>query len=377
MRNIVSLTNKDNGRLILRTIDDFPIGICVTDHTGKFIMFNKPYLDLYGYKQEDLLGKNFTVVVPEPHKEKLQKLHDAFIEQAFELLDVWEVQRADGQKIHVMANASLITVADKPNKVTFVVNVSDLKQVEEQLQNIISSLQSDIQQQEKSLHMAFHEMRQPAGNIISISDYLISHRDMPEEEQLEWLKMIKTSGYKTLQFIDLMVGLNHLENQRNILKLENIKSLSFFNSLLKPFKLLADKTNLKLEFNIDGEPAKSNRRDVNLYGDPLYLEHMLTNVLKNAMEAAPSGSTVTVDVDSKNPCRISIHNQGEVPKEVKDRFFDKYATHGKKQGSGLGTHIAKLITEAHGGSINFNSTKENGTTIYIELPQNGEVEEAV
>ena len=121
MRSIVSLTNKDNGQLILRTIDDFPIGICVTDHTGKFIMSNKAYLKLNGYKQEDLLGKNFTVVVPEPYKEKLQKLHDDFIENEFELLDIWDVQKADGTPIHVLANASRVEIADQPTKVTFVV----------------------------------------------------------------------------------------------------------------------------------------------------------------------------------------------------------------------------------------------------------------
>jgi nitrogen-specific signal transduction histidine kinase len=56
-----------------------------------------------------------------------------------------------------------------------------------------------------------------------------------------------------------------------------------------------------------------------------------------------------------------------VPEIMRGRFFEKYATSGKENGSGLGTYSARLITEAHGGSIAM-TTSEVTDTLTIVLP---------
>jgi signal transduction histidine kinase len=53
---------------------------------------------------------------------------------------------------------------------------------------------------------------------------------------------------------------------------------------------------------------------------------------------------------------------------VRARFFDKCATHGKENGSGLGTYSARLIAQAHGGSIAMPTSEQDGTTLTIQLP---------
>ena len=54
----------------------------------------------------------------------------------------------------------------------------------------------------------------------------------------------------------------------------------------------------------------------------------------------------SLDLDSLDNNRIRIHNRGEVPVEIRDRFFDKFVTSGKRKGSGLGTYTARLMAEA-------------------------------
>jgi signal transduction histidine kinase len=53
---------------------------------------------------------------------------------------------------------------------------------------------------------------------------------------------------------------------------------------------------------------------------------------------------------------------------IRDRFFDKYATHGKLQGTGLGTYSSKLVAAAHGGDITMTSSEKEGTTVVVTLP---------
>jgi CheY-like chemotaxis protein len=79
---------------------------------------------------------------------------------------------------------------------------------------------------------------------------------------------------------------------------------------------------------------------------------VFANLIKNAVEAAPPQSTVLLSLArAAGECVVEIENQGAVPPEMRNRFFDKYATYGKPDGTGLGTYSARLLTEAQGGRI--------------------------
>jgi signal transduction histidine kinase len=105
-------------------------------------------------------------------------------------------------------------------------------------------------------------------------------------------------------------------------------------------------------------------------GDALLCYSLFQNLIKNACEAAPDNSRVTVVLNDENPLRIVIQNKGAVPSEIRASFFDKFVTHGKYGGAGLGTYSAKLLTEAQNGAISMDvSDIEKQTTITITLPR--------
>jgi K+-sensing histidine kinase KdpD len=66
---------------------------------------------------------------------------------------------------------------------------------------------------------------------------------------------------------------------------------------------------------------------------------------------------------------IRIYNQGAVPEHIRDRFFEKYVTSGKKRGIGLGTYSAKLMAETQHGSVAMATSEQDGTTVTIQLPK--------
>lgn len=74
-------------------------------------------------------------------------------------------------------------------------------------------------------------------------------------------------------------------------------------------------------------------------------------VLPNACEASPLGAGIDIRIHVQEDVRVEIMNQGAVPKAVRDRLFEKFVTHGKRGGTGLGTYSARLLTEAQNGSI--------------------------
>jgi two-component system, sensor histidine kinase and response regulator len=57
-----------------------------------------------------------------------------------------------------------------------------------------------------------------------------------------------------------------------------------------------------------------------------------------------------------------------MPEQIRDTFFDKYATAGEPGGTGLGTYSARLIAETLGGEISLDMSDEVGTAIHIRFP---------
>jgi two-component system sensor histidine kinase/response regulator len=67
---------------------------------------------------------------------------------------------------------------------------------------------------------------------------------------------------------------------------------------------------------------------------------------------------------------IMFTNTGAVPVEIRERFFEKFVTSGKIDGTGIGTYSAKLLTEAQGGSIKMQASDAyNRTEVTVTLPR--------
>ena len=95
------------------------------------------------------------------------------------------------------------------------------------------------------------------------------------------------------------------------------------------------------------------------------------NLIKNACEAAPAHSKVSIRLLNKTPLlRIEIENKGLVPEEIRERFFDKFVTAGKHGGTGLGTYSARLLVQAQQGEIAMETFEETGLTrVTVGLPR--------
>ena len=110
-----------------------------------------------------------------------------------------------------------------------------------------------------------------------------------------------------------------------------------------------------------------------LKGEPLLFYSMLVNLVKNALEASPTGTPVTISFRVQGrEADIEIHNQGAVPRAIRADFFEKYTTWGKNDGTGLGTYSARLIAHTLKGDISMATSRESGTRITICLGREGQ-----
>lgn len=94
------------------------------------------------------------------------------------------------------------------------------------------------------------------------------------------------------------------------------------------------------------------------------------HICKNACDAMPEGGTIYIST-KKDDKKVKIYfrdNGLGIPDSFKDKVFEPFMTHGKKEGTGLGLSITKKIVEAHNGTIEVQSALGEGATFIITLP---------
>ena len=104
--------------------------------------------------------------------------------------------------------------------------------------------------------------------------------------------------------------------------------------------------------------------------DPERMAQVVYNIAASARDAMPGGGTFTVATrqnEEQVELRFSDTGPG-VPEELRDRVFEPFLTHGKREGAGLGLSIASRIVEEHGGKLWIEGNKGGGATFVLSLP---------
>ncbi|NQU64830.1 MAG: HAMP domain-containing histidine kinase [SAR324 cluster bacterium] len=237
--------------------------------------------------------------------------------------------------------------------------------VEKQNDELIeaSKLREDVDQ------IIRHNLKNPLQVIIGYPGIILKKETLTENGKTH-INSIKAAGYRMLDMINLSLDLFKMERgvyQVNPVSVDVIK-------VLKNIEIEVEETrktkNLTIKTKVSGctltQEAQENT--FSILGEELLCYSMLANLIKNAIEASPEGESISINIDKNESAVISIHNKGTVPEEIRNKFFEKFTTSGKKTGTGLGTYSAKLIAETQRGKISMETSVTNGTTITIKLP---------
>lgn len=107
--------------------------------------------------------------------------------------------------------------------------------------------------------------------------------------------------------------------------------------------------------------------------DPMEMQQVFLNLLMNAVQAMPSGGTVTATTcltAAGDEIHVEIADTGKgIPDEMRGRIFQPFFTT-KSKGTGLGLAISKQFIEMHGGTISAEKNPAGGATFRIVLPCN-------
>ncbi|MBK8523681.1 MAG: hybrid sensor histidine kinase/response regulator [Betaproteobacteria bacterium] len=236
-----------------------------------------------------------------------------------------------------------------------------------QLQADFDSMLDTARLHEDVEHITRHDIKGPLAGVIGLIQGLAADESMSRSTMTEQLHLIEETAQQVLDMINLSSQLFKIESGSFVLDAKPVNIDDLLRRIVEISRASFTGKNLNVLVKT-GIPSGAALPQA--FGDSMLCYSLLQNLVKNACEAAPAESQISVTVHDEEPLQIVVENKGAVPEDIRERFFDKFVTKGKQGGSGLGTYSAKLLAEAQGGQITLDvSDKMDTTTITVHLPR--------
>lgn len=214
-----------------------------------------------------------------------------------------------------------------------------------------------------------HDIKAPLAGALGLVQALIED-DSVGRRQVEQLRLAEESVMQVLNMINLSSELYKIETGRFNLRAAPVRIGDLLRRIAQMDRIAFGEKDLSI--SVDTDVTVGNEMPLAM-GDTTLCYSVFQNLLKNACEAAPAKSKVSIKLLDQTPLQIVIQNTGAVPQSIRERFFDKFVTSGKQGGTGLGTYSARMLVEAQNGSIGLEvSDAENWTKVSVSLPRAGE-----
>ncbi len=235
-----------------------------------------------------------------------------------------------------------------------------LKTAREALAERNNELENMLRLRETMDQIARHDIKSPLNAMLAVTQILMMGGDL-SPTQRELLTTQRRAGHKMLEMINRSLCMFRMELGDYQLEPAAVDLLGVAREVAEE----AGHANLVL--SLDGEsPAPHQRFWVR--AEELLCYSMLSNLVKNAVEASEPHQQIRIAMESGEPALLRISNPTPVPAPVRQGFFEKFVTAGKRDGSGLGAYSAKLIAITLGGEIEMRTAEGFGTEIKVSLP---------
>jgi len=214
--------------------------------------------------------------------------------------------------------------------------------------------------------IARHDLKNPLHTILCATDLLPLHGPLTAEQR-EDLDTMQRAAFTILDIVNRYFDLFRIEHGLYHFDPVTVDLAAVVRRIVREINGLFRRKGLRFDIRFNGRPAAVSDRLL-VRGEETLCYSLVANLVKNAMEASPPAGSIVIELED-DPPTVHITNQGEVPSEIRPRFFEKFATAGKEHGTGLGTYSARRIAELLGGGVRLADDVPGRTTVTVRLPQ--------
>ncbi len=389
----------DKLKLLHAIIESAIDGIITIDSRGMIETMNPAALTLFGYLEDEVKGRNISVLMPEPYK----SAHDGYIHRyqstgekriigiGREVLGL----RKDGSTFPFRLAVSEVEYEDRKIFTGFVHDLSKEKEAEENLKRYTEELEEKVKnrtqnlehlvvelehardeashslEKEKELNqlktrfvsMASHEFRTPLSSVQLSASLIEKYLQKADPDNiLKHTGKIKNSVGHLTGILNDFLSLEKLEAGKTEVQFQEFDLVKFSEDIVEEMQLIS-KQNQHIVYQHTGATSQ-------VFLDPALLKSAAINLVSNAIKY--SGENTFIEFNSEvneTEIYITVKDNGigiplEEQKNLFEPFFRAHNT-GNIPGTGLGLNIVKRYVEMMGGEVICQSAQNKGTTISL------------
>ncbi len=355
-------------------VDTAVDGIITIDECGQIESFNNAACTIFGYTEEEALGRNVSLLMPSPDREQ----HDSYLQhyaqtQIKKIIGIGrEVvgQHKDGTTFPLDLSISEVCLRSRRTFTGIIRNITTRKHAEEEL--IATRDQALAAAHAKSAFLAnmSHEIRTPMNGVIGMTSLLLDSG--LDSNQQDLAETVKHSGEHLMTLLNDILDFSKIEAGKFDLEMTNFDLRLAIEEIME---LLAEKAHAK---QLDFVGLVNAAVPTALRGDPGRIRQILLNLLGNALKFTEQGEvavevTVKEEWDQEILLRFQVSDTGiGLSKNAQERLFQSFtqadtSTTRKYGGTGLGLVISKQLAEMMGGAIGVESQVGVGSQFWFTI----------
>ena len=375
-RQMAERALSDQYEFMRALVNETPHPIYVRDRNGLLQTCNDSYLQVFGVKREDVIGKSVMQINLE-NEAQASQYHADYLRVVAEgkplILD--RALHIHGQ--HLTIYHWILPYRDSVGKVQGIIggwiDISERRQLFDDLRS--AKDRADEANRAKSTFLATmsHEIRTPMNAVIGMLELTLKRADHGHLDRPA-IEVAYNSAKDLLELIGDILDIARIESGRLSLAPERVNLRELIESVVRVFDGLARQKslNLLLEFNPGIE-----ERDVQI--DPLRFKQVLSNLVSNAIKFTEQGEVkIRVDIQATGEpqqieMKLVVEDTGiGISRDDQQRLFEPFSQadnsgHLARSGAGLGLVICRSLCEMMGGQLTLSSVPRVGTQVFVSL----------
>ncbi|MEK3784824.1 ATP-binding protein [Paenibacillus sp. FSL K6-1230] len=325
--------------------------IHVTDANGIVVRVNRAFEQLYGWRQQEILGKQLDFIPEELKEEHMQQQH--------RLLEGHQIHSYESVRLHkdrsqVEVSISISPIHDENEGITGYISVSRDITGHNRMEELLRRSEKLKTVGQLAAGVA-HEIRNPLTTLRGFLQ-LQQQTDRLNAKHVDLM-------LSELDRINLIVGEFLILAKPQAVQYQKLDIRYVLGDVVSLLDSQAHLHDIQFELEISLACAM-------VYCEENQLKQVFINLLKNAIEAMPRGGIIRISLFSlPGSVTIKIKDQGPgIAPEILAKLGEPFIT-SKASGTGLGLMVSQRIIQNHQGTLEIESHSEEGTVVTVHLPE--------
>jgi PAS domain S-box-containing protein len=345
-------------------------GVMIIDASGTVQEYNPACEKLFGYRADEVVGRNVKMLMPSPYREEhdeyLLRYRTTGVKRIIGIGREVEGRRKDGTTFPMELSVGEARPGGRQVFVGIIRNVTARKLAEQSLRVAKEQAESASHAKSQFLANMSHEIRTPMNAVLGYTQLIETDPELPDKYRRP-LKAIHSAGEHLISLIDDILDLSKIEAGAMELDARDFDLGDLIEDISGMFSIRCEQKGLKWRADVHTEERA-------VRADDRKLRQILINLLGNSVKFTDRGE-VGLEVEQHGRrYTFSIEDTGPgISVEAQQRIFEPFqqAEEGAlKGGTGLGLAITRRHIELMGGSLQLESSPGEGSCFrfVLELP---------